>query len=134
MSGRHEVRQHRNPKSGDRGVELRDQIGTAELRGDPWRDLRQVVQLRREQQFLDIADEAVMDEVTACGDRRGPIEIARRRIEPEAVIQQLAPDDPSFLRHRETNGDICLALRQAEQPRRGHELQVEVGIPLAERH
>ena len=132
MRRRHEVRQHRDAEAGDGGVELRDQIGAAEFGGDLWRDLRQVVQFRREQQFLDIADEAMAGQVAAARDGGRAIEIGGRGIKPEAVIEQLAPDDPAFLRHGQADRDIGLALRQAEQPRGGDQLQIEIGIPLGE--
>jgi hypothetical protein len=80
MLGRHEMRQHRDAKTGDGRVELRNQIGAAEFGGNPWRDLRQIIQFRREQQFLDVADEAVRGQVAAGRDLRGAIEIGRRRI------------------------------------------------------
>ena len=134
MRGRHEMRQHRNTEACDGGVELRDQVGAAKLRGDLWRDLRQVVQFRREQQFLDVADEAMRGQVATISDIRRAVEIGRRSIEPETVVEQLAPDDAAFLRHRQADGDIGLALRQAKKPCGGDELQVEIGIPLGEFH
>jgi hypothetical protein len=57
---RHEMRQHGNAEAGERGVELRDQIGAAQARGNPRRHLRQIVQLGREQELLDVTDEAVL--------------------------------------------------------------------------
>src|SRR5689334_15471825 len=44
MRRRHEVRQHGDAEACYGGVELRDQIGAAELGGNSWRDLRQVIQ------------------------------------------------------------------------------------------
>ena len=128
------MRQHGDAKARDGGVELRDQIGAAEFGGDFWRDLGQVVQFGREQQFLDIADEAMPGQVATRYDPRRAIEIGRCGIEPEAIVEQLAPDDPAFLGHRQADRNIGLALRQAEQPRGGDELQIEIGIPLGEFH
>ena len=47
---------------------LRDQIGAAKLCRDFWADLRQIIQFRREQQFLDVADEAMPEQVAARCD------------------------------------------------------------------
>jgi hypothetical protein len=63
-------------------------------------------------------------------DRWGAIEIGRRGVKPEAVVEQFAPDDPPFLRHRQADGDVCFALGKAEQPRGCHQLQIEIGISL----
>ncbi len=73
-------------------------------------------------------------QVAAGGDVRRAVEIGWRGIKPEAVIQQLAADDAAFLRHRQADRDIGLALRQAEQPGGGDELQIEIGITLGELH
>ena len=85
------MRQHRDAEACDSGIELRDQVGAAELGGNLWRDLRQVIQFRCEQQFLDIADEAMPRQVAAARDGGRAIEIGGGGIEPEAVIEQLAP-------------------------------------------
>ena len=60
------MRQHRNAESGEGRVELCDQVRAAELRRDFLRDLRQVIKLRREQQFLDVTDEAMLGQVGAA--------------------------------------------------------------------
>ena len=126
------MRQHGDAESGERGVELRDQIGAAEACGNLRRDLRQIVELRREQQLLDIADEAVLRQHVARGDLREAVEIGGSGVKPEAVVEQLAADDAAFLRHGQADGDVGLALGEAEQPRSRDKLQVEIGIPVGE--
>ena len=122
MCRRHEVRQHGDAEARDGGVELRDQIGAAEFGGDLRRDLRQIVQFRGEQQFLDVTDEAMPRQVGARCNGRRLREIAGCGIKPERVVEQLAADDAAFLRHGQADRDVGLALGEREQPRSGDEL------------
>ena len=57
------MRQHGDTEAGERGVELRDQVGAAQACGDLRRHLRQIVELGREQELLDIADETMTGQV-----------------------------------------------------------------------
>ncbi|MEY9316215.1 hypothetical protein ABIF29_003014 [Bradyrhizobium elkanii] len=107
-------------------------LALRKFRRDLWRDLRQVVELRREQKLLDVADEAVPRQVGACGDDRRLGEIGGCGIKPECVVQELAADDAAFLRHGQADRDVGLALGEREQPRGGDELQIEIGIPFGE--
>jgi hypothetical protein len=114
-------------------VALRDQVGAAQARGNPRRHLRQIIELRREQELLDVTDEAVLRQRLARGDCRKAVEIAGRGIQPQAVVEQLAADDAAFLRHGQADGDVGLALGETEQPGGGYKLQIEVGIAVRER-
>ena len=66
---------HADAGPGHHGVHLRDDARTLDLGAQAFRDLVEIVELGREDQIVDIADDAMAEEVLRRRDRRHGVEI-----------------------------------------------------------
>ena len=80
------------------------------------------VELREMEQFADIADEAVPEEVLGRGDVGGVAQIGGRGVEAEIVVDQLRHLQPPRRRPADRDDDVGVAPGEAEHGRGGDEL------------
>ena len=68
-SGGHEVRQHADPAARDRRLQLGDEARALQPRPQALRDLVEIVELRHEDEVVDVADHLVRVEILGAADR-----------------------------------------------------------------
>ena len=132
IAGGHEIRQDAEPGPGFGGVELREQVGAGKPRRQPVADLAEIVELRREDQFRNIADQGVAGEILPACYRAVFLLIAARAIDMQRVVGELARVEPALVRPFQPDGDVRLALCQAEDPRHGDDLQFQLRVSMGE--
>ncbi len=124
---------HADAGSGGDRVHLGDDARALDLGPQALGDLIEIIELGGEDQVVDIADDAVGEEVVRRRDRRHRIEIVARGVEAEPVVAELARHDLALLGRCERDRDVGLALRQRKQARHRDQLQLEPGIGLGQR-
>ena len=119
---RKEARQYRQPTPLQRGGVLRNHTGTAQVRVGTGNQVGQVQKLRTERQVIHVTDERVFGQVRYLADRRMAVQVILGRIQPQAVIAQLAAHIRPMLRPLQGNDDVRLALGQADEVRQWQDI------------
>ncbi|MNY18683.1 hypothetical protein D3C86_1520790 [compost metagenome] len=92
----------------------------------------QIAQTLAEQKFVHIADEGVVRQVRALIDGRVARQVAGRAIQAQRVIAQLAAHIGAALRTFDGDGQVGLALGQADKARNRQDIQRDVRIASLE--
>ncbi len=125
-----EARQYRQPTPLQRGGVLRNHAGTAQVRAGAGNQVGQVQKLRTERQVIHVTDERMLGQVRHLADRRVAVQVVLGRIQPQAVIAQLAAHIRPMLRPLQGNDDVRLTLGQADEMRQRQDIHRDrrVGI------
>ncbi|MNC37592.1 hypothetical protein D3C75_861620 [compost metagenome] len=82
----------------------------------------QVQQLRTERQVVHVADERVPGQVRDLVDRCMAVQVALGRVQPQAVVAQLAAHIRPMLRPLQGDDYVRLALGQADEVRQRQDI------------
>jgi len=127
-----EARQYGQALAPETGLILGQDAGAAE--GHP-RSLHQIVEIAQpiaEQQFVDIANEPVVVQVGALPDGRMIGQAGLAAIQHQGIVSEPGAQIGAALRAFERDGNVGLALREADEPRYGQDIQRHGRMPALE--